>query len=265
MPDRLPSGRRPVPASAYTREYYLTGCSGGEDFEATAGLAVSPVIEEVFDRFGVGPGTRCLDLGCGRGEVTFTLAKRGAHAVGVDYAGAALDLAGDMLRRHPDISSRVMLLRADAKHLPLPTGSIDRAFVLDLVEHLQSWELAEALAELRRVLRPDGAVFVHTMPNLRYYRWGYPVLRAAGRVLGRNSPRDPRSEYEVQMHVNEQTPAMLRRAMHRAGFDAELTVTGLEKSPLGPGPLDRVVRALSSRPPLRGVLGFHILVTARPL
>jgi len=255
---------QPVPAAAYTEEYYRSGCGGGEAFESGSGLTVSPVVEQAFDSFGVGPGRACLDLGCGRGEVTFNLAKRGASAIGIDYADSALRLAQGMLERHPDIKSRVLLVKSDAKALPFPDASIDCAFVLDLVEHLQPWELGQSLSELHRVMKPDGMVLVHTMPNLRYYRFAYPALRLIGRMQRHESPAEPRGPYEFDLHVNEQTPGSLRTAMRVAGFLVEMSVTGLEKSPLRPGLLDRFVRVLAKHGPLRSVLGFHILVTARP-
>ena len=255
---------KPVAAEVYTEEYYLTGCAGGPDFETSAGTAVSPVLLDVMDRLRVGPGAVCLDLGCGRGEVTLNAAQRGASALGVDYADAALALARRTLGNHAELDGRVLLSKADAKNLPLPDGVVDVAFVLDLVEHLQSWELRRALEELRRVLRSDGVVFVHTMPNLRYYRWVYPLLWRIGRLQNTDLPRQPRSAYEVRMHVNEQTPRTLRKALRHAGFVPQLEVTGVEKSPVK-GWLDRCLRAASHRPPFRSLVGFHILATARPV
>jgi SAM-dependent methyltransferase len=255
---------RPVPAEVYTEEYYLGCCSGADQFEASQGLAVSPVLIEVFDRLGIGPGQRCLDIGCGRGEAVFNLAKRGALALGLDYADVALGLARRMLASHPDIESRVAFVKGDAKSMPVPERSIDAAFMLDIVEHLQPWELDATLREVRRVLRPGGTLFAHTMPNLHYYRWVYPPLALWARVAqGQRPSRDPRSPYEHQMHVNEQTPAGLERALRRAGFDVELWVTGLEKWPLRPGIVDRVARAAARRRPLKTISSFHILALAR--
>lgn len=49
----------------------------------------------LLDEVGDGPGMRCLDLGCGAGDVTLELANRVGplgHVVGVDFDEAQLDL-----------------------------------------------------------------------------------------------------------------------------------------------------------------------------
>lgn len=259
------SGDAPVDPALYTEEYYLEGCSGADAFDVSQGLALSPKALELLDRLGAGPGMRAVDVGSGRGELVFNLARRGAVTVGLDYADAALRLARGMLERHPDLVDRTSFVKSDAKQVPLRTGTVDLAFMLDVVEHLHPWELRSALVEVRRILRPTGTLLVHTMPNLHYYRWVYPPLRFAGRVLRRSTaPRDPRSEYEHQMHVNEQTPRALKRALEEAGFAVELWVDGFEKSPLEPGSLDRLARAVARRPPFRRVASFHIFALARP-
>src|SRR5205807_2624150 len=81
-------------------------------------------------------GMRVLDVGSGRGEVVFNAAKSGATAVGIDYASAALSLARGMLGQHPEIRDRVLFLHGDARCMPLVSASFDRAFMLDVVEHL---------------------------------------------------------------------------------------------------------------------------------
>jgi ubiquinone/menaquinone biosynthesis C-methylase UbiE len=50
----------------------------------------------LFSRAGVSPGMRCIDLGCGGGEVTLEIAKLvapGGHVTGVDMDEIKLDLA----------------------------------------------------------------------------------------------------------------------------------------------------------------------------
>jgi ubiquinone/menaquinone biosynthesis C-methylase UbiE len=259
------SGDIPVDPALYTEEYFLGCCSGADTFDESLGLAISPVAVELLERLGAGPGTRAVDVGSGRGELVLNLAKRGATAVGLDYADAALQLAQQMLGQHDELAERVVFVKSDAKQVPLRTGTFDLAFMLDIVEHLHPWELHAALVEVRRLLRPSGVLCIHTMPNRNYYRWVYPPLRVAGRLVGRSdAPRDPRIPYEHQMHVNEQTPRSLQRALHRAGYQVQLWVDGFEKSPLDPGFLDRLVRVIAKRRPFRRVASFHIFALARP-
>jgi SAM-dependent methyltransferase len=51
--------------------------------------------------------------------------------------------------------------------LPWPDGSFDRALCLDVLEHLSYEDQPRALAELFRVLRPGGELFV-SVPNLAH-------------------------------------------------------------------------------------------------
>lgn len=259
------SRQEPVSPDVYTEEYYL-GCSSGHDrFEESRGLYVPPLIFSIVERARVHAGQRVLDVGCGRGEVTYNLAKLGADAVGIDYAASALRLAQGMRNEHPDLAERVTLVKCDAKRMPFPPSTFDAAFMLDVVEHLQPWELQLALLEVRRLLRPGGGLFIHTMPNLRYYRYIYPVLRVVGRVAQRSRlPRDPRSDYERAMHVNEQTPKTLRAALAAAGFDAQVWVSDYVRPVLQPGMVHRVTSAIGKRPPLRALAAFNVFAEARP-
>jgi len=253
-----------VPPDIYTVEYYLNCASGFDRYEASMGLDLPAPEADLLRRAEVCDGMRVLDVGSGRGEVVFNAAKSGATAVGIDYASAALSLARGMLGKHPEIRDRVLFLHGDARCMPLVSAGFDRAFMLDVVEHLLPEELNQALSEVRRVLRPGGVLYVHTMPNVRFYRYAYPVLRLlAGVAQRKHLPRDPRSQYERDMHVNEQSARSLRRSLVAAGFEVELWFSDFVRSPLDPGPLDRVVRAVGRRPPFRPVATFNVFAHAQ--
>lgn len=93
-----------------------------------------------------------LDLGAGTGRVTRELKRR--------YRGAlvvALDVAPGMLRearRHLSAWRRFERLCADAQRLPLKDASVDLVFSSLMLQWCEP--LDEALAEVRRVLRPGG-------------------------------------------------------------------------------------------------------------
>ncbi len=212
----------PVASGLYDREYFLTQCDGYQGF-ASGQLSVR--LEEALARVEIRPGMRVLDIGCGRGEIVHRSWLRGALAWGIDYAAAAIEIARETLAPQvPD--GRAAVARADAKKLPYRDGAFDLAFMLDIVEHLHPAELDEALREAHRVLAPGGILFVHTAPNLWYYRFGYPPFRLLRRLQGHTLPRNPKDRFPShhQVHVNEQSVLSLRRALHAAGFSSRLWV-----------------------------------------
>ena len=205
-----------VPSDIYSREYFLTECDGHEEYQQGR---LSSRLQAALSFAGELAGRRVLDVGCGRGEVVLHCLRQGAEACGVDYSADALQLA-----RQAAGNQSGHWQRADARYLPFRDGTFDLVLMLDIVEHLHPAELSLALADVRRVLKPGGALLVHTMPNLWYYQAGYPLFRWVQRLRGKNLPRDPRArwQYVSTVHVNEQTPLTLRRALREAGFAARV-------------------------------------------
>jgi ubiquinone/menaquinone biosynthesis C-methylase UbiE len=103
------------------------------------------------------PGSWVVDLGCGPGSITLGLAAE-SRVAGVDLDAGQVALARAAARRAG--RSTVDFLVASAYDLPFADESVDVAFSHALFEHLS--RPAEALAELRRVLRPGGRLALST-------------------------------------------------------------------------------------------------------
>jgi malonyl-CoA O-methyltransferase len=122
-------------------------------YESAAGLQAR-VAAELLERlavFAFAPGV-VLDLGAGTGRVTRELKRRYRRALVI-----ALDLAPGMLRearRHQQLWRRFERVCADALRLPLADASVDIVFSSLMLQWCQP--LDAALAECRRVLKPDG-------------------------------------------------------------------------------------------------------------
>lgn len=206
---------QPVSPERYDEAYFLGTCEGYEEFIASEGAHLSRRLSQAFEIAGVKPETRVLDIGCGRGEILRRCLELGAQAYGVDYAPAAARIA----RR---LAEEAGVYRADAKQLPFPNACFDRVLMFDLVEHLHPWELKQALAEARRVLRPEGQLIIHTAPNAWYDRFAYPLVRLARIAMGQGAhyPKDPRAVIpaNLDVHVNEQSAWSLWWTLKRAGF-----------------------------------------------
>jgi SAM-dependent methyltransferase len=123
-----------------------------------------------FERLGLQPGDRVLDLGCGAGRHAFAVVERGGIVTAVDADDTEVKgVAGmfDML----DAEGRGDALVGDALALPFPDGTFDRVIAAEVLEHIPAD--TAAIAELVRVLRPGGTIAV-TVP-----RWGPELLNWA--------------------------------------------------------------------------------------
>jgi ubiquinone/menaquinone biosynthesis C-methylase UbiE len=139
-------------------------------------------------------------------------------------------IAQELLGDQAQGPGRVALHRADARMLPFQSGSFDRVFLLDVVEHIAGAELGDVLGEVYRVLETGGQAVIHTMPNTWYYRFGYPVYRALQRVRGQSLPADPRDRWAYShVHVNEQNPVRLHRALRSAGFQTRVWLKSAQR------------------------------------
>lgn len=211
-----------VPSLLYDEQYFLSVCEGYQEFLSSEGDYLSRRLAEALGVAGIAPGMWVLDVGCGRGEVLRHTARMGARIFGVDYAWVATRLSRQVAERDQEAGLPIGVYQADAKGLPFPSGRFDRVLMLDIVEHLYPEELARALQEARRVLKPGGRIIVHTAPNVWYDRYAYPVVRFVRSLLGEGGkyPRNPRAliPANLDVHVNEQSLVSLRRNLRRAGF-----------------------------------------------
>jgi SAM-dependent methyltransferase len=213
---------QPVCSELYDEAYFLGSCEGYAEFISGEGAHLSRRLRQAFQMAEVVPEMQVLDVGCGRGEIVCHCLKLGVWAYGVDYSTAALRMAQGLATADQEVHDAVRLYQADAKRLPFPAASFDRVLMFDLVEHLHPWELNQALAEARRVLRPDGRLVIHTAPNVWYDRYAYPVVRLVRTLMGQGAkyPKEPRAiiPANLDVHVNEQSLMGLRRLLRRAGF-----------------------------------------------
>jgi 2-polyprenyl-3-methyl-5-hydroxy-6-metoxy-1,4-benzoquinol methylase len=200
---------------AYTEQYYLSNCEGYEAFKRTLGEKLEDVRLEVIARLcSTGSIGRALDLGCGRGELSLELARQGFDVTAIDYSTDAVKIAREAIRRSPQLSSSISLQCNDVNSAKL-RGPYHVAVAVDLIEHMPPAELDQLYQKTANHLASDGLFIVHTYPNLWYYQYEYARRLRLASQIGAYLPTEPRTRYELLMHINEQSPRVLKRQLSK--------------------------------------------------
>ena len=110
----------------------------------------------------VGPTDTVLDLGCGIGRVARYVAACCGTLWAVDASERMLELARERMNGIPNV--RFAVCRGTS--IPdVPSGSVDMAYSILTLQHLEKEDAFQLLREVRRILRPGGSAYF-TFPNL---------------------------------------------------------------------------------------------------
>jgi SAM-dependent methyltransferase len=115
--------------------------------EADRPLTTYPdkLARHLFDRFGMRPGQRLLEVGCGRGEFLRGFIARGVKGHGVDRSQAAEKYCPEAELRCADLEN---------EGLPYDDGFFDVVYSKSVLEHFYYPE--KLVSEVFRVLKPGG-------------------------------------------------------------------------------------------------------------
>jgi SAM-dependent methyltransferase len=181
-------------------------------------------------------GQSLLDLGCGTGGFLLWARELGSfeRVCGVDVSADAVEFTGKAI---PEADVRLAPLR----ELPFEDDSFDVALCNNVLQHVEEDDVEASLAEVRRVLKPDGALVICT---------------GGARSFRREGP-----EWRVY------DPGSLRAALEGAGLPCELVsyvnVVGSlldavrGRGPRGPSETWDGVPAI--RPPRTNAMGLRLL------
>lgn len=126
-------------------------------------------------------GMSVLNIGVGRGGLESFLLKKGAVVSCLDPSENTID----RLRKQYELGERAQV--GFSQSMPFPDSQFDVVVMSEVLEHLDDEMLNSTLAEIRRVLKPDG-YFIGTVPaneNLvdnhtvcphcgeAFHRWGH--------------------------------------------------------------------------------------------
>ena len=222
---------------------------------------------EVLVHADLAPGQHVIDLGCGWAYGTLWARARGCTVAGVDLGMDQLRWA----RRTLEGGSALGLTNANAKALPFRDHSFDRAFSVEMMEHVFRPDRQAVLAEIARVLKPGGRLALST-PNPTSpieatkrlaVRW--PALRRALPSSCFPEAADDAGAYHPYRYHHPLSLAELRERLARAGFILNGARRFLFVTKTLPGfllPAGRAAEAVAERLPLLNRLGATTLVWA---
>jgi SAM-dependent methyltransferase len=130
------------------KELELAGWhSKAASYDRWAGAITVQAMDALLDQTQAGAGTHLLDVACGPGYGAGYATKRGASAIGIDFAS---NMVAEASLRYPQADFRV----GDAESLAFPDGVFDCVICAFGLLHFAAPE--QAVAEAYRVLKPGG-------------------------------------------------------------------------------------------------------------
>lgn len=193
-----------------------------------------------FRLFRVRRGDLLLDAGCGTGNFSLKLVRKGARVVGVDLAPGMLAQARKKTQRE---GLPVTFLQGDLCRLDFPANHFDGVTCITAFEFIP--EPRHAFHELMRVLRPGGELLIGTIN--RESAWGDHYLEQA---------KEPGSIYRRARFISlPELTALDRDNLQGSGEalfiepDTDPEKFAVEERQPGPGRRGGFIAALWCKPP----------------
>ena len=129
-------------------------------------------------------GLQFLDLGCGAGQTTLWLGKKGLDATGIDLSQAALNLARNALASETVLDAtlpdRVHFYEGSIVHLPFPDSFFQGIVEANVIQHLAKDDRDSVFAEIKRALAPGGLFCGYLMgreSTVFYHQYDWSIVK----------------------------------------------------------------------------------------
>jgi SAM-dependent methyltransferase len=142
-----------IPTEGWERLRKFVQMAQGQAYAEAPSLTHTEVTEtmlpQVLNRYGVAPGARILDVGCGQGPALQWLTEHGYHPIGVTISREDLEACR---------SKGFEVYAMDQSFLEFPDHTFDLLWVRHCIEH--SLFPFFTLSEFFRVLKPGGVLYL---------------------------------------------------------------------------------------------------------
>lgn len=237
----------------YSREYFLN------DNEGYAELAKG-LDDYMHDKFvkalkwgNPQKGYNILDLGCGRGELVYYCAKKGAKVLGIDYSKDGIAIARETINKLPHDFRKLAQVEVGDISTYEFKDKYDLIFMIEVAEHMYNYQLEDAFKRIESLLKDNGRLIIMT-PNYYYERLLSPLKRISNIPI--NLIKYPlrvvkgkyikggawigfkkifriipdRGQLNRMMHVNITTPQTLKKLLYN--FNAQIECIDPSINPL---------------------------------
>jgi SAM-dependent methyltransferase len=168
-------------------------------------------------RFDAVAGRRVLEVGLGYGTVAQRLAASGAEYHGLDISPGPVAMVNHRLRQ-AGLSGGAR--QGDVLSCPFEDGTFDRVVAIGCYHH--TGDLARAIAETRRVLKPSGTAIIMVYNAYSYRRWvRWPSQTLAYLMwdkFGMGRPRDASADERAAYDANSEGAAAPETVFVSASF-----------------------------------------------
>jgi SAM-dependent methyltransferase len=207
----------------------------------------------LLDALGPVEGLRVLELGCGAGDLSLELLRRGARLTALDISPASVELTRERAARFRD-GADLRAVVAPVEDTGLEDAAFDRVVGKWILHHV---DVPRAAREVRRLLRPGGhATFFENQDR-------NPVLRFARRRLTR-MPGVHQVGTRDEHPLNREDYALLASTFDWMELRYPnlyfLEALGRALGHRGVGPLERADAVLWRRAPRLRPYSWHVLV-----
>jgi ubiquinone/menaquinone biosynthesis C-methylase UbiE len=166
------------------------------------------IMDRIMDYLRLPAGAKFLDAGCGIGDHTARIARRGYECVGLDISPTILEKAAERMRAL-GLSSRVRFTCQALEDMSLSGEFFDVVHCRGVLMHIPDWRTA--LKNLCAVLRPGGHIVILEDNVRALYSRAY--LFARGLFKHRVASRLVRTAGGVERWTDENgTPFVVRMA-----------------------------------------------------